>query len=112
MIKLLNQGVAFGPCRIIRYFLNLLLKRKVAYIFVYLVMSLIHFPVLSSQQITIGKIYAAKLIYESFKEMKRRRGSTTSTEAVSSNVLISSKDDIFDRYKEQRKVAGIRSKYN
>ena len=37
---------------------------------------------LSSQQITIGKIYAAKLIYESFKEMKRRRGSSTSTETV------------------------------
>ncbi|XP_065072313.1 voltage-dependent L-type calcium channel subunit alpha-1D-like [Rhopilema esculentum] len=38
--------------------------------------------VLSSQQITIGKIYAAKLIYESFKEMKRRRGSSTSTETA------------------------------
>ena len=44
--------------------------------------------VLSSQQITIGKIYAAKLIYESFKEMKRRRGSTTSFETVSKLPLL------------------------
>jgi len=32
--------------------------------------------VLSGQQITIGKIYAAKLIYESFKEIKRRKNCT------------------------------------
>eukprot|EP00794_Sanderia_malayensis_P016877 gene16877-18582_t len=38
--------------------------------------------VLSSQQITIGKIYAAKLIYESFKDMKRRRESCVSTDTM------------------------------
>ncbi|XP_065654096.1 voltage-dependent L-type calcium channel subunit alpha-1D isoform X2 [Hydra vulgaris] len=32
--------------------------------------------VLSDQQITIGKIYAAKLIYESFKEIQRRKNCT------------------------------------
>ena len=35
-----------------------------------------YFSVLSGQQITIGKIYAAKLIYESFKEIKRRNNCT------------------------------------
>ena len=39
--------------------------------------------VLSSQQITIGKIYAAKLIYESFKEIKRRKNCTLPQFAVS-----------------------------
>lgn len=31
------------------------------------------FAVLSSQQMTIGKIYCAKLIYENYKHMKKKR---------------------------------------
>jgi len=33
----------------------------------------IFFAVLSSQQMTIGKIYCAKLIYENYKHMKKKR---------------------------------------
>ena len=45
--------------------------------------------VLSSQQITIGKIYAAKLIYESFKEIKRRKNCTLPQFAVSLDIYLS-----------------------
>ena len=40
---------------------------------VYRLNAFISIAVLSSQQMTIGKIYCAKLIYENYKHMKKKR---------------------------------------
>ena len=56
---------------------------KAFFVFQMLDMLIPEQTVLSSQQITIGKIYAAKLIYESFKEIKRRKNCTLPQFAVS-----------------------------